>query len=227
MNSCSRVLGTDITVESNYILDSSKRTAVARQPASSFGRDLPSFCAFHRSFLVPICTFAAMSAYIHMPRSSSPSQTVDAFPTGIDHLRFTEMLGSPQFKDKVVGYACRIPLATSAATTDTPYALRRERDPYAAALSVAAHGYCCPRPTVESRRQVIELQRRFDGKSLILGIDRMDYVKGIPHKLIALEKFLQAYPQWGAMPHIASLLTFLEPISSLLTPHFARPQPSA
>ena len=40
--------------------------------------------------------------------------------------------------------------------------------------------------------KVIELQRRFDGKSLILGIDRMDYVKGIPHKLIALEKFLEA-----------------------------------
>ena len=40
-------------------------------------------------------------------------------------------------------------------------------------------------------------QRRFDGKSLVLGIDRMDYVKGIPHKLIALEKFLHAYPQWA------------------------------
>merc|ERR1719201_399443 len=25
----------------------------------------------------------------------------------------------------------------------------------------------------------------------------MDYVKGIPHKLIALEKFLQANPQWA------------------------------
>lgn len=43
--------------------------------------------------------------------------------------------------------------------------------------------------------KVIELQRSFDGKKVILGIDRMDYVKGIPHKLIALEKFLHAYPQ--------------------------------
>ena len=88
MNSCSRVLGTDISVESNYILDSSKRTAV----------------------------------------------TVDAFPTGIDTALFLDMINSTQLKDKV-----------------------------------------------------IELQRRFDGKSLVLGIDRMDYVKGIPHKLIALE----------------------------------------
>jgi trehalose-6-phosphate synthase len=45
--------------------------------------------------------------------------------------------------------------------------------------------------------KVIELQRHFDGKSLVLGIDRMDYVKGIPHKLIALEKFLHAYPVWA------------------------------
>ena len=44
---------------------------------------------------------------------------------------------------------------------------------------------------------MIELQRRFDGKALVLGIDRLDYVKGIPHKLIALDKFLHAYPQWA------------------------------
>ena len=98
MNSCSRVLGTDITVESNYILDAAQRTAV----------------------------------------------TVDAFPTGIDTALFLDMISSTRLKDKV-----------------------------------------------------IELQRRFDGKSLVLGIDRMDYVKGIPHKLIALEKFLHAYPQWA------------------------------
>lgn len=48
--------------------------------------------------------------------------------------------------------------------------------------------------------KVIELQRGFDGKRLILGIDRMDYVKGIPHKLIALEKFFHAYPQVDGIP---------------------------
>jgi len=98
MHACARVLGTDVMVESKYILDSSKRTAV----------------------------------------------TVDAFPIGIDTGKFEKMLASSELKDKV-----------------------------------------------------IELQRGFDGKKLILGIDRMDYVKGIPHKLIALEKFLHAYPQWA------------------------------
>ena len=42
--------------------------------------------------------------------------------------------------------------------------------------------------------KVIDLQRRFDGKKVLLGIDRLDYVKGIPHKLKAVEKFLQMYP---------------------------------
>ena len=49
----------------------------------------------------------------------------------------------------------------------------------------------------ELKDKVIELQRRFDGKKLLLGYDRMDYVKGIPHKLLALEKFLEANPQWS------------------------------
>ena len=43
--------------------------------------------------------------------------------------------------------------------------------------------------------KIIELQRRFDGKKVILGIDRLDYVKGIPHKLKAVEKFLQKNPK--------------------------------
>ncbi|EOD25244.1 hypothetical protein EMIHUDRAFT_427087 [Emiliania huxleyi CCMP1516] len=44
--------------------------------------------------------------------------------------------------------------------------------------------------------KIIDLQRRFDGKKVLLGIDRLDYVKGIPHKLKALEYFLGNYPAW-------------------------------
>ena len=44
--------------------------------------------------------------------------------------------------------------------------------------------------------KIIDLQRRFDGKKVLLGIDRLDYVKGIPHKLKAVEKFLQTHPSW-------------------------------
>jgi len=50
--------------------------------------------------------------------------------------------------------------------------------------------------TPQVKDKIIEMQRRFDGKKVLLGIDRLDYVKGIPHKLKALEYFLQTYPQW-------------------------------
>ena len=34
----------------------------------------------------------------------------------------------------------------------------------------------------------------------------MDYVKGIPHKLLALEKFLEVSPRAGANPSLALAL---------------------
>ena len=72
----------------------------------------------------------------------------------------------------------------------------------------------------------VDLQRRFDGKRVLLGVDRLDYIKGIPHKLVgvillplpmypvsitevvygswlhpipqvAMEKFLTLHPQWS------------------------------
>ena len=98
MTACARVLGTDVNVESTYILDATNRTSV----------------------------------------------TVDAFPEGIDCARCEQLLASAELKDRV-----------------------------------------------------IEMQRRFDGKAVLLGVDRMDYVKGIPHKLIAIEKFLEEYPDWA------------------------------
>ena len=53
---------------------------------------------------------------------------------------------------------------------------------------------CLETPLVKDK--IIDLQRRFDGKKVLLGIDRLDYVKGIPHKLKAIECFLRAHPQW-------------------------------
>jgi trehalose-phosphatase len=53
---------------------------------------------------------------------------------------------------------------------------------------------CLEQPVVKDK--IIDLQRRFDGKKVLLGIDRLDYVKGIPHKLKAIECFLRAHPSW-------------------------------
>lgn len=40
------------------------------------------------------------------------------------------------------------------------------------------------------------LKESFDGKKIIIGVDRLDYIKGIPHKLLAIEHFLETHPEW-------------------------------
>ncbi|KAK8206670.1 Trehalose-6-P synthase/phosphatase complex synthase subunit [Zalaria obscura] len=40
------------------------------------------------------------------------------------------------------------------------------------------------------------LQRKFQGVKLIVGVDRLDYIKGVPQKLHALEVFLTEHPEW-------------------------------
>ncbi|KAI1162761.1 glycosyl transferase [Nemania serpens] len=40
------------------------------------------------------------------------------------------------------------------------------------------------------------LSRKFEGVKLIVGVDRLDYIKGVPQKLHALEVFLTEHPEW-------------------------------
>ncbi|ORY30809.1 alpha,alpha-trehalose-phosphate synthase [Naematelia encephala] len=40
------------------------------------------------------------------------------------------------------------------------------------------------------------LEKRFEGCKVIIGVDRLDYIKGIPQKLHALEVFLAQHPEW-------------------------------
>lgn len=46
------------------------------------------------------------------------------------------------------------------------------------------------------RKHVEELRRRFSEKRVMLGVDRLDMIKGIPQKLLAFEKFLDEHPEW-------------------------------
>lgn len=49
------------------------------------------------------------------------------------------------------------------------------------------------RPAVDQR--ISELKQRFKGVQIVVGIDRLDYIKGVPQKLHALEAFLTAHPE--------------------------------
>jgi trehalose-6-phosphate synthase len=40
------------------------------------------------------------------------------------------------------------------------------------------------------------LSQRYQGAILIVSVDRLDYIKGVPQKLRALETFLSRYPEW-------------------------------
>ncbi|KAK4235819.1 glycosyltransferase [Achaetomium macrosporum] len=50
------------------------------------------------------------------------------------------------------------------------------------------------KPNVQSR--IATLKRKFEGVKLIVGVDRLDYIKGVPQKLHALEVFLTEHPEW-------------------------------
>ncbi|KAM7257094.1 hypothetical protein ACFE04_012835 [Oxalis oulophora] len=49
-------------------------------------------------------------------------------------------------------------------------------------------------PQVQSHMK--ELNERFAGRMVMLGVDRLDMIKGIPQKILAFEKFLEENPMW-------------------------------
>jgi trehalose 6-phosphate synthase/phosphatase len=46
----------------------------------------------------------------------------------------------------------------------------------------------------ETARLLADLERQYEGRQLILGVERLDYTKGIPQKLQAYERFLERDP---------------------------------
>jgi alpha,alpha-trehalose-phosphate synthase [UDP-forming] len=48
----------------------------------------------------------------------------------------------------------------------------------------------------EVLERVKGLRETFGNKKVLLGVDRLDYIKGVPHKLWGYEMFLQQHPEW-------------------------------
>lgn len=46
----------------------------------------------------------------------------------------------------------------------------------------------------ETGRKLEQLTRQFDGRHVMLGVDRLDYTKGIPERLLAFERLLERRP---------------------------------
>jgi trehalose-6-phosphate synthase len=46
------------------------------------------------------------------------------------------------------------------------------------------------------QKRIATLEHKFQGVKLMVGVDRLDYIKGVPQKLHALEVFLSDHPEW-------------------------------
>jgi trehalose-6-phosphate synthase len=44
--------------------------------------------------------------------------------------------------------------------------------------------------------RISQLKDKFKGRKILIGVDRLDYIKGVPQKLHALELFLTKHPEW-------------------------------
>lgn len=47
------------------------------------------------------------------------------------------------------------------------------------------------------KTRIERLKRKFAGVKVLLGVDRLDYIKGVPQKLHAFEMFLSQHPEWA------------------------------
>lgn len=45
-------------------------------------------------------------------------------------------------------------------------------------------------------KRIEQLKKTFKGCKIIVGVDRLDYIKGVPQKLHAMEIFLNEHPEW-------------------------------
>jgi trehalose 6-phosphate synthase len=63
-------------------------------------------------------------------------------------------------------------------------------------VGIAARVYARAARCAARDELMTELRESLSGKQLILGVDRLDYTKGIPHRVLAFGNFLDAHPEW-------------------------------
>lgn len=64
-------------------------------------------------------------------------------------------------------------------------------------IGIAPSDFTDALETPEVKAKIEALEEQYAGRRVILGIDRLDYMKGIPHKLRAFGCFLDLHPDWA------------------------------
>lgn len=67
--------------------------------------------------------------------------------------------------------------------------------PYPISVDFEGVGDAASRSEVKRTMKSLDQEYGFSGKKLILGIDRIDYTKGIPERLLAVDRLLEKHPE--------------------------------
>ncbi|KAF7791196.1 hypothetical protein EIP86_002209 [Pleurotus ostreatoroseus] len=66
------------------------------------------------------------------------------------------------------------------------------------------------------QKRIKQLENRFGGVKVIVGVDRLDYIKGVPQKLHALELFLSQHPEWIGKAHVEEYQNLRSTVNELV-----------
>ena len=61
-------------------------------------------------------------------------------------------------------------------------------------IGIDVEGFRSTLADAETARLYAQLEQQYEGRRLVLGVERLDYTKGIPQKLLAYERFLERDP---------------------------------
>lgn len=62
-------------------------------------------------------------------------------------------------------------------------------------IGIDAAGFAARAAAPEVQARLASIRTRFEGRQIVLGVDRLDYTKGIPQRLRAFANFLERYPE--------------------------------
>jgi trehalose 6-phosphate synthase len=76
--------------------------------------------------------------------------------------------------------------------------VRANKETFIRTFPISVNGYINSQVPHDEMRQIDKIQKEFqlEGKIIALGVDRIDYTKGIIERILAIDRFLEKYPQY-------------------------------
>jgi len=89
-------------------------------------------------------------------------------------------------------------LLESRVDTERFSVVRFGKETFIRAFPISVDGYFDIKSVKSEQVEINKLRQEYklEGKVVVLGVDRIDYTKGIPERMLALERFLEKYPQY-------------------------------